>query len=164
MFERRFEFIVHQPLDICEKRLRRTAPESDTSEHPVLKAIGQTDNTLEVKMGSNASEKYSFAMLEATLKTHEHDTVHITGKAYANKIRNELLILVVTSPLGICGFMKALHDYDTFGHFMRDGIIFTIIALMLWTALAIFASISQRNKLIQFFEETITQEKKKKRA
>ena len=156
MFERKFEFIVHQPLEVCEQRVL----EMEKSGCYLLSFYKISTNVLSTSDASY-SEIYLEQLLgrrnkvhiEAIIEAIDPTTTKVSGVAVPHGYQAVVWIYVcATCFLGILVMLNG----DWYSTIPVVGFSFII------TALFTIQGINYRNRLIKSLEKALTQPKKKK--
>ena len=157
MFERKFEFIVHHPLEICEQRvldMEKSGCFSPKISTDVLST--RHDGYSEIYVGYKWIRRGNRMYIEAVIKQIDDGTSHISGIAILKGIETSIYFIVTVS----CFFGITLLFLRGWGEWREA--IFVTVFFSLGAVYQAIQVIFYRNRLIKTLEQALTQPKKKK--
>ena len=152
MFERKFEFIVHQPLEICEARILALQDETIASlKASIFSRVVEAD-TDSIVIELHQPAHYTYA--NVTLTAIDAATSHASGVATIRMPKSGYALYGITALIAILSIVWALVTWQPqpLGVTFFAGIVVTgnVVGL-----------INGRNDLIHKLEVALTQQKQK---
>ena len=151
MPERKFEFIVYQPLEVCEKRFKemRDAGEKFGISNPISIEITQNEKYSQAVLYQDWGSRVGKLKAVATIKPIDATSCLVSGKAVA---KNNAVWLVFVA-IAVTPFLFVI---------MQEQIWRVAIFIALWLLVVSLQFNNGLNQFVDTLEASLTQPKKKK--
>jgi hypothetical protein len=151
MFERKFEFTVYHPLEVCEERVHNMKTPGCLTRlfQPLSAEIVPHEDYAKFFVFQSLGQRAGYARLEGVIEPISEIECAVSGVA---DVRNIWFMIIFFTLVGLAMLAEGIHEQAWW----------LIIFVTIWYSLMWLLHFHYRNRLIKTLEKALNQPKKKK--